>query len=440
MGSQSPVDGPSLWTARNAAPPPSPPLQGVISTEVAIVGAGISGLSTALHLGALGTDAVILEAGQRPAGATAASAGLVAPQLVRTTPVGVLKRLGAERGARLLRLVAEAGRYTFDLIASEQIACAAQPHGFLRPVSGDGGVDQIRLLLEEWAPFRTDLRMAEAAEVRLITGCEGYSAALVDSSGGALDPVAYAQGLAARLSPDRVQLFRGSAVISIQREGSRWSLKTSDGVVLARTVVLCANGGNPGLHPSLAKTVLPLPVYQVATKPLPLSMRRTILPQGHALTDSSTNVFSIRFDIEGRLITAAPAGAPLGLYALSDQINQRLVSVIPSYQTTELDYAWRGTAWLNSNLLPRLVAVDEGFFAIQACNGRGLALTTVVGREMARRLTSTAGYETLVPLEKPRPVRGYSVARHVPGLMMLGASLERAVRNAPARLIGRSPP
>jgi glycine/D-amino acid oxidase-like deaminating enzyme len=125
---------------------------------------------------------------------------------------------------------------------------------------------------------------------------------------------------------------------------------------------------------------------------------------------------------------------------LSDQINQRLESTIPSYEATELDYAWRGTAWLNSSLLPRIVAVDDGLFAIQACNGRGLALTTIIGREMARLLTSTAGYAPLAPLEKPHPVRGYSVARHVPGLMMLGASLERTARDAAARFIGRSTP
>jgi glycine/D-amino acid oxidase-like deaminating enzyme len=280
--------------------------------------------------------------------------------------------------------------------------------------------------------------LAEAEEVRRITGCEGYAAAIVDSSGGALDPVAYAHGLAATLSPQSVQVFRESAVLSVRREGSQWSLKTSEGVLLAKKVVLCANGGNPGLHPALAKTVLPLPVYQVATKPLPLAMRRSILPEGHAMTDTSTNVFSIRFDSEGRLITAAPASAPLGRSALSDRINQRLGSMIPAYTATELDYAWRGTAWLNGNLLPRIVAVDEGLFAIQACNGRGLALTTIIGREMARLLTSAAGYEPLAPLEKPQPVPGYSVARYVPGLMMLGASLERKARHTAARVIGRS--
>jgi glycine/D-amino acid oxidase-like deaminating enzyme len=396
---------------------------------VAVVGAGIAGLSTALHLSAEGVEVVILDAGQGSSSATAASAGVVAPQLVRTTPKGVLDRIGQDRGARLLNLLAGSGRYVFDLVKAEAIDCAAQPYGFIKPVAG-GGADQIRNLIEEWAPFRTDLKFAGAEETRQLTGCRGYSASLVDPSGGGLDPVAYAQGLAAKLPASLVRLFRETSVISIRREGAYWALRTAEGVLLAKRVILCANGGNARLHPHLAKTVLPLPVYEVATAPLAPSMRAEILPQGHALTDSSTDVFSIRFDRDGRLITACSAGAALGRDALTAQINRRLVAMIPGYEATALDYAWKGTAWLNSDLLPRVITVDKGLLAVQACNGRGIALSTVIGREVARLAARPETYQPLVPLQKPRPVAGYGLARHLPGLMMLGAALGTKLRRA----------
>jgi glycine/D-amino acid oxidase-like deaminating enzyme len=199
---------------------------------------------------------------------------------------------------------------------------------------------------------------------------------------------------------------------------------------MAKRVILCANGGNARLHPALAKTILPLPVYEVATAPLAPSMRAEILPQGHALTDSSTDVFSIRFDRDGRLITACSAGAVLGRDALTTQINQRLVATIPDYEATALDYAWKGTAWLNSDLLPRVVTVDEGLFAVQTCNGRGIALSTIVGREVACLATRPDTYQPLVPVQKPRAIPGYALARHLPGLMMLGAALGTKLRRA----------
>jgi len=402
-----------------------------VQTDVAVVGGGIAGLSTALHLSAESVEVVVLDAGREALSATAASAGVVAPQLVRTTPNGVLGRLGQERGARLLHLLAESGRYVFDLIRAEAIDCAAQPHGFINPVASGADAEQVRRLIEEWAPFRTDLKVAGVDETRDLTGCLGYTASLVDPSGGGLDPVAYVQGLAARLPPSLVRLIRDTKVLSMRREGGSWALRTAEGLVLAKTVMLCANGGNARLHPALAKTILPLPVYEVATRPLAPSMRAQILPKGHALTDASTDVFSIRFDRDGRLITACSAGAVMGRDALTTQINRRLVATISAYEATPLDYAWKGTAWLNSDLLPRILRVDEGLFAVQACNGRGIALSTIIGREAARLAIQPATYQPLVPLQRPRPVPGYAVARHLPGLMMFGAAVVKKFRRAP---------
>jgi glycine/D-amino acid oxidase-like deaminating enzyme len=423
----SPDLAPSLWTSRNPSPPPAPILRGRLEAEIAIVGGGIAGLSTALHLAEAGREVVVLEGAPSSAGAYAASGGIVAPQLVRTTPGKVLGRLGAEGGSRFLRLLAASGRYLFDLIRSEGIDCDARNHGFLNPLAGESGAAHLRVLIEEWAPFRQDLQLAEAEEAARLTGCQGYAACLVDPSGGGLDPVAFVQGMARRLTASSARIFRQSPVSSVVRQGAGWLLGTPQGGVVARQAILCANGGNARLHPALAKTVLPLPVYEVATAPLPRAMREAILPGGQTLTDSSTHVFTIRFDAEGRLITACSALARRSGEALARELNARLAAAIPAYVETPLEYAWMGTAWLNSSLLPRIVSVDQGLFALQACNGRGIGLNAVIGREMARMLEAPGAYEPGVPLERPRPVPGYTFARYVPGLMMAGASLRNKV-------------
>jgi glycine/D-amino acid oxidase-like deaminating enzyme len=166
-------------------------------------------------------------------------------------------------------------------------------------------------------------------------------------------------------------------------------------------------------------------------------MRQTILPFGHSLTDSSANVFTIRFDDGGRLITACSAQSEMSRDELDRSINQRLVATIPSYSATPLEYGWKGTAWLNSSLLPRVLAVEDGLLAVQACNGRGLGLNTIIGREIVEMLTSAGGEAPGIPVERPRRVRGYALARHVPGLIMAGAALGRNVYKAAARVVGR---
>jgi glycine/D-amino acid oxidase-like deaminating enzyme len=433
----TPADwGRSLWLSRGQSPA-SPALRGALETDVAVVGAGVAGVSTAFHLAALDIKVVVLEAARRPFAATAASAGVIAPQLARLTPGDVLARLGAEAGSRFLRLLAESGRYLFDLVTAERIACDARPAGFLGPAAGERAADRLGGLIAAWSPFRQDLALADGPETWALTGADGYDACLIDPTGGGVDPVAFVQGLAGALPKDRARLFRDSEVVSIARRGERWVLATDQGTLTARRVVLCANGANARLHPALARTVLPLPVYQVATAPLAASARGAILPLGHALTDASSDVFSIRFDAEGRLITACPGLIPRDRDALTRTINRRLAARLPAYRETSLDYGWRGVAWLNPSLLPRVVAVEEGLLAVQACNGRGLALNTIIGREVARMLRAPGVYEPAIPLERPSPVRGHALARHIPGLMMTAAAFARRSPRREADRAGR---
>jgi glycine/D-amino acid oxidase-like deaminating enzyme len=419
------VIGTALWKAVNAPPLPAIPLNGRISTDVLIVGAGIAGLSLGLHLSAQSTDTVILESENDATAATGASAGIIAPQLVRTTPNAVLKRLGSDTGARLLRMIAESGRYTFGLIDRLNIECSARQSGFLNPVTGQQGARSHAQLAEEWRPFRDDLRYIEDTEVRALSGCRGYSAAIVDSTGGGLDPLAYSRGLAKALRAGGVPLHHNSRVLSLTRSGAGWLARTQSGEVSARRVVLCANGGNAALHRSLAQTVLPLPVCEVATQPLPVSMREKILPRGHALTDSSTNVFSIRFDSAGRLITACPGRNKIDYAQINSLINLRLAALIPDYRNTPLEYIWQGTAWLNSSLLPRVLLVEDGLMAVQACNGRGIGVNTIIGRELGRWLANPNDGLPMVPLEKPRRVAGFIFAKYLPELMMGGAAIAK---------------
>jgi glycine/D-amino acid oxidase-like deaminating enzyme len=419
------VIGASLWKAVNPPPPPAIPLNGSLSTDVLIVGAGVAGLSLGMHLSAKHTDTVILESENDANAATGASAGIIAPQLVRTSPNSVLKRLGSDTGARLLRMIAESGRYTFGLIDQLSIECGAQRSGFLNPVTGQHGPRGCAQLIEEWRPFRDDLRCVDGAEVQALSGCRGYSAALVDATGGCLDPLAYSRGLAKAARTSGMPLHYDSRVLSLTRSGDRWLARTQSGEVSARRVVLCANGGSAALHPSLAQTILPLPVCEVATQPLSASLREKILPNGHALTDSSTNVFSIRFDPAGRLITACPGRHKIDYAQINHLINARLAAMIPEYRSTPLEYIWQGTAWLNSSLLPRVVLVEDGLMAVQACNGRGIALNTIIGRELGRWMADPNEDLPLVPIEKPRRVAGFIFAKYLPEIMMGGAAIAK---------------
>lgn len=403
-------------------------LSGTDDAEVAIIGAGVAGLVTALNLARLGHRPILLEAGQVARVATGTSAGIVAPQLVRNTPASVRTKLGADPGDRLLSMLAQAGDYLFEL--AREVAPDSEPSqsGFIAPAMGRSGLAKLQASAEEWGRYRSDMTILDAAETERMTGVHGYAGAVLDRSGGSINPVVYGQGLAKAAVEAGVRLYTQCAARSLSRHDGQWSIATDDGTIRARRVVLCANAANGDLHPALRGTTLPLVVCEVATAPLDPDLRTSILPGGQSLTDVEADVFSIRHHGGGGLVTAYPAGSEVDDETVTRAINTRLAAAIPAWKPLPLTHIWRGTAAVNSSLLPRLVRVEEDLYAVQACNGRGLALNTVLGRDLARWLDAPGATPPPLPLERPSRISGFLLAKHAPKLIMTAALLGKRVQ------------
>lgn len=424
----------SLWGAVGGGPAPRPSLDGRQDVEIAIVGAGIAGLSLACELAAAGRTVCVVEAVTPGAGALGASAGIIAPQLVRTTPNKVLEKLGPHLGASWLHLVGESGGHLFDLIRTLQIDCDARPYGFIAPARGAAAEQRLQQVLEEWRPFRQDLSVLGAATTQAMTGCRGYGAAVLDASGGGVNPLKLAAGLAARAVEAGAALFHHSPATALERVGTRWRLEAGGGVVEADKIVLCANGGNQFLHPSLDATVLPMRVHELATAPISQRLRASILPGGQSLTDLELDIFSIRFAEGERMVTFYPVKEEASAEAIEAAVNRRLADMLLDYEPVRIEHLWEGVAWINSSLLPRIVALDDGLLAVQACNGRGIATNAIVGREIARMLLSDGRYRPAIAVERPKRIGRVPFMRQAPGLML---RLGRALRQAKSRLLGK---
>ena len=411
----------NLWQTLSPPRHAYRPLEDAADCDIAIVGGGLAGVSLAYHLASKGSSVALLEAVELGHGASSRAAGIIAPQLTRHTPVSVKQALGAEPGERFLRVLAESGHYLFDLVRSTGIECSAGQQGFLSPVVGTAAAARLAQSIEQWQSLRSDLELLDAHQTRHLSGCTGYDAALLDRSGGSLDPLALTQGLGQLAVAAGARVFTNSPVVEIVGSGDRWRLRTPRGQVSARRVVLCAHLGNSGLDHRLRGTVMPLPVFQVATRRLDPLLRSDILPEGQALTDQEADVFSIRYADDGRLITAYPAPLGTGLEAVAAAINNRLKRAIPAFPNTPLEFVWHGTALVNSTLLPRIVQLQDGLLAVQACNGRGIGLNVILGRELARWLSTSGNPEIGIPLDRPRKIRGFWLAQHLPRLVtMLG--------------------
>ncbi len=417
--------GETLWEATASSGSNLSSMIGSHQTDVAVVGAGIAGLSTALHLAQAGKSVVVLDAGQPGDGATGQSGGLIAPDFVKHGPVEIEQALGQKRGGRLRQMVGSSARQCFEIIEALGIDCDAKQEGFWIPAHDTATMTMLTQRASEWRQFGFDVECVSAERTMAEIGATKYVGAIRFAQGGSLNPLAYCRGLAKSAVALGAELFCASQVQKIERCLNGWRLSTKQGNLDAKRVVLAANGGNAALHPQLQKTILPLGVYEYATEPLSAEIRAEILPAGAAFTDKQSYLFTARYDREGRLVAAFPDFfVRRSTKNLIGEAKRRLVEHFPLTEPVSIEFLWHGTAWLNSQLLPKIFGLEDGVFAIQACNGRGLAINSILGKEMAAALV--ADDMSLLSLQ-PEPavaIPAHRLAKSVPSTLMAMAFLK----------------
>lgn len=421
----------SLWhaTAREAAAGQA--LDGDRRADVAIIGAGFLGLTLALDLAGRGIDAVVLEAGQVGQGASGRNGGLVVPSLPRVGPAELIDRLG-ERGERLVAAIAGGADRVFARIAEHRIACDAVQSGWLNPAHGPGKMAGLEARAAVWARHGAQVAMIGADAARTRIGSQTYHGALVDRSGGHLNPLAYARGLARAAMDAGATVATQTPVTGIARAGSDWRLTTPRGTVTAGTVVEASNAQHPGVPADGSDTSraasVPLIVYQMATDRLDRATRDWLLPGNEALSDTRNNLFAIRWTADDRIVVggmaaASQIGAPRRVprYALA-----RMARLFPGLPARRMAYVWRGQATLTGDFLPRLFERGPGWLAPIACNGRGIVLTGLVAEALGTYLAGGTAADLPLPLTRPKPVPARWAAARVPQwLLPLGMIADR---------------
>jgi glycine/D-amino acid oxidase-like deaminating enzyme len=413
-----------LWLSTATAGPRVASLNQALVTDVLVIGGGIAGLSTALHLAEAGVDVCVIEARSIGGGATGQSGGLVAPDFIRHTPDSIGTALGRPAGERLTRMIGGSATQLFDLIRRVGIECDAQQDGFYTPAHTEALAAQQRSYAAQWASRGFPVRFVEGGEARALLGVDRYCGALRFDSGGSLNPLGFARGLATAAQRQGARLWADSPVVALTRAGGRWIARTPQGSVSARRLVLAANGGNAALHPALARTVLPLHVIQFATAPVTPDQRRSVLPEGGAFTDKAPYLFTGRLDGHGHLISAFPMHYLVrGEQAWFREARRRIVQHFAALPDPEIRFLWEGVAWVNSSLLPELYDLGEDAVAIQACNGRGISVNTAIGIEMADALVHRDMDRLSLRPRPPVPIRMHTGASLLPKLLMSMAYL-----------------
>lgn len=421
----------SLWTATtrplNVTARPINPAH----FDVVIIGGGFMGVATALALAERGVDVAIVEAAWIGWGASGRNNGLLVPGLKRD-PDEVYALLGREAGERLVRFSGAAPLRVRELIDRHRIACDLNPRGWIQAAHAPAALSLIERRVRAWQALGAQVELIPRSDIAGRLGTDFYVGAWFDPRGGSLNPLAYLRGLATAASEAGASIFEETPALACERRSGAWVTTTPEAKLQSDAVVICINAYCHTL-PELRGSVVPLRTAQVASAPLTDDAARRILPGGESASDTQRLLTSFRLTADRRLIMGG-AGAAAGdehrrLFArLHDAAHDRF----PDLGQIRWDYGWSGYLALTADHLPQIARLGDGRFVGTACNGRGIAMATVTGIELAKLVCDSAVDQCPVPLRRLSRSPAYAfrrpgIALSVQAKRLLDAS-ERRVR------------
>lgn len=388
------------------APNGRPPLRGDLETDVAVIGAGVTGSSAALHLAQAGRRVAVLEGRTIGWGSSGRAYGLIVAYAKHGHDV-LLRRFGSARGERLIAALADGPDLVFGLIEHHDIACDVQRAGWIYGAHKPAAAPALRARADYWAARGAPVSYLGAAETAALTGSPRYSASVYDRRSGGLNPLSYTRGLAAAAGKAGAEVFEDSPVTAIESgRHARWRLTTPAGTLEAEQVVHCTNAYTGRLWPGLADSVIPLRAYQLVTEPLSDKLSRSVLPGGQIITDTRHLFSGIRKLPDGRihLSTDGPVLRAGGKPDL-DKAVARLTATFPQLGAVAWSETWTAWVGVTPDLFPKLFRLAEGMWAVLGFSGRGIAFGTILGREIQRLAADPARDDLVLPVEPLTPIR-----------------------------------
>jgi glycine/D-amino acid oxidase-like deaminating enzyme len=423
MPASSVVWPPSLWASVTPPTAHFPELEGSVTADVVVIGAGFTGLSTALHLAKAGVDAVVIEAQEPGWGASGRNNGQVIPTLSRADPDALMKQHG-EAGARFADLIRDSASILFDLAREHGMKCEAEQTGWIQPVHTPGRMKIAERRVREWSKRGAPVELLSAARVRDMTGSDMWHGGFWNPTGGHINPLALSRELARVFAGYNGRLFARSPASKYTRQGDRWIVETTRGQISARSLVLATNAYtgefSKELAPDIAREVIPVLSWQMSTQPLGDNVRRTIIPGRQAVSDTHGELYFARFDARHRLITGGALALPYNrAERLKPYIAARLQKLFPQIGDVTFDHVWNGYVGMTRDYTPRVHKLGPQAYAWAGCNGRGVALSVALGRELAAAVRGTPENTLALPFSQPAPLPLHGAVRRLAPLMLL---------------------
>ncbi len=359
------------------------PLAADVEVDVCVVGGGLAGLSTALGLAERGQRVVVLEAHRVGWGASGRNGGFVGPGF-SVSPKDLIDRVGLDDARRLFDLSRQGVDRVRRWIERHGIDCGPVIEGSLS-VSWCDDADEVQRDGDFMAEvFDEPSEFWPRERVRAVLHTERYYDALLRTRNFQIHPLNYARGVAEAVEGAGGRVFEGSAVSAVESTPAGMRVSTGSGLVRARTVVMTCGGYLGRLHGRLARAIVPVATYVVATEPLGQERLRSAIGVPYSISDRrfANDYYRALADTRilwGGRITVRRSRPP----DLSGLMLRDLLAVYPQLAGIRVETAWHGLMSYAVHRMPQLGRLEPGLWYGMGFGGHGLNTTAMAGDLLA---------------------------------------------------------
>lgn len=409
MSKNYPINGSrdALWMATAVDAPVTETLREHTNCDVAIIGAGITGLNAALNLVNKGISVCVLDSEGLGFGASGRAGGQVNLGL-NLGPKELIRKFGTEQGERLIDLVINTPNNVFKNIRDNNLRCDPVQNGWIQGATTSSHLIMQQQLAEEYAEHGCQLDLLDKDAIADRAGTTRYAGGIFCDTAGSLQPLSYTRELAARSIEKGARIFTQSAVNGIRKSNNKnntngWTLTTAHGQIESEQVLICTNGYTDNLIKGLKQKIVPVRSILMASEPLSDNLRSTVLPNQVTFVDKRRLILYFRYDRDGRLCVG-DHGPMRDDFCAADftGLKRRLLDVFPQLGDTRWDYHWGGRIAITKNSLPFIHQIAPGLTTAMGYNGRGVGMGTMVGIELAETVSSATAKPSAFPVTRPR--------------------------------------
>lgn len=383
------ISAPTYYQASATLAPNHPALKGDVKADICIVGGGYTGLSAAIELAEAGHKVVVLEAETVGHGASGRNGGQICTGF-SSGQDKIAAQLGEDDARRCFMLAEESKRLLTERITRYGIDCDLR-WGYLHVLPKPNRMDGLKAWKAEWDKLGyTDTQLIGSEELSHKLGSRAYHGALREGGAGHFHPLNYCLGLARAAMAAGAVIHEHSRVVEVDTSSHPY-VRTAQGKVNARFLIIACNAYLGRLVPQLHGKVMPVTSYIITTEPLGEDRARILIRDGEAVADTNFIVDYFRVTPDTRLLFGGRASyTTLDPANLGASMKPRMTRVFPQLRNVRIDFAWGGFIAITNNRIPDCGRLSATAYYAHGYSGQGVALAGLYGKLMAEAIRGTA--------------------------------------------------